>query len=161
MTHPTPVSPLALPFDLGALPLLSAGQSRVTLVKGERLISHAMVIAEGGEVTLHAHRNEEHIFLVLAGQARFEFLPPHEPILLKPLQGILIPADCFYSFRSLGEHNLVLARVGSSRGPDTLRVGLDGLPLRGKGAEAGWRPGLPDPGGRTLGGSVQDTGLLP
>ena len=76
MTSATPAPPIAVPFDLGSLPLLSAGQSRLTLVKGDRLTSHAMVIAEGGENSLHAHRNEEHIFLVLAGQARFEFLPP-------------------------------------------------------------------------------------
>lgn len=150
MTSTTPGAPAAIPFDLGSIPLLAAGQARVTLAKGERLISHAMVIAEGGENTLHAHRNEEHIFLVLSGQARFEFLPPLNPLLLGPLQGILLPADCFYSFRSVGEQNLVFARVGSSRGPEAARVGLDGLPLRGKSAEGGWQPGVPDPQGRLL-----------
>jgi quercetin dioxygenase-like cupin family protein len=151
MTNPPPEAPAAVPFDLGSTPLLAGGQSRVTLVKGERLTSHLMVIAEGGESTLHAHRNEEHIFLVLAGQARFQFLPPQDPVRLEPLQGILIPADCFYSYCSVGEQNLVFVRVGSTRGSDAARVGLDGLPVRGKSPEAGWRPGVPDPSERRLG----------
>ena len=158
MTSATPAAPIAVPFDLGSLPLLSAGQSRLTLVKGDRLTSHAMVIAEGGENSLHAHRNEEHIFLVLAGQARFEFLPPQEPVLLGLLQGILIPADCFYSYCSVGEHNLVFARVGSTRGPDAARVTLDGKELRGKSAEAGWQPGVAEPGARCLGDLFRPAG---
>lgn len=95
MTSASPRQTVAIPFDLGAIPLLAGGQARLNLARGERLISHVLVIAEGGETTLHAHRNEEHIFLVLAGQARFEFLPPQDPVQVGPLQGILIPADCF------------------------------------------------------------------
>lgn len=110
-----------------------------------------MVIAEGGEVTLHAHRQEEHIFLVLSGQARFEFLPPQDPMLLAALQGILIPADCFYSFTSVGTENLVMLRIGSARGPESVRVGLDGQHLRGKSAAAGWKEGVADQDGRNLG----------
>lgn len=141
----------AVPFELNSTPLLALGQSRITLVKGERLISHGMVIAEGGEFTMHAHRHEEHIFVVLTGQARFEFLPPQEPLLLDPLQGILIPADCFYSFCSAGEENLVLLRVGSVRGPEAVRIGVDEQPLQANSAAAGWKAGLPDQDGRTVG----------
>lgn len=153
-TDPTPrkreKSPAAIPFKLGSSPLLARGQSRFTLVQGERLISHGMVVAEGGEVTLHAHRHEEHIFLVLSGQARFVFLPPQDQVLLGVLQGILIPADCFYSYSSVGQDNLVMVRVGSARGPEAVRIGLDGQPLRGKSAAAGWQEGVPDQDGRTL-----------
>lgn len=150
MDHPHPPAPVAVPFSMGGIPLLAKGQSRITLVEGERLISHVMVIAEGGETRMHAHRHEEHIFFVLAGQARFMFLASPEPVDLGPVQGILIPADCFYSFRSVGEQNLVLARVGSRRGPDAQRVGLDGLPLRGKSDHAGWQPGVVEQAGHVL-----------
>lgn len=150
--------PAAVPFELGALPLLSHGKSRTTLVKGDRLISHGMVIAEGGESRMHAHRHEEHIFLVLSGQARFVFLSPQEPMLLGRLQGILIPADCFYRYCSSGEENLVMVRVGSARGPDAVRVGLDEQPLRGMSAAAGWQDGVPDEDGRTLGDLMRPSG---
>lgn len=135
---------------MDSIPLLAKGQSRITLVEGERLISHVMVIAEGGETRMHAHRHEEHIFLVLAGQACFIFLASPEPVHLGPLQGILIPADCFYNYSSVGEQNLVLARVGTVHGPDTARVGLDGNQLRGKSGHAGWQPGVVEQEGHVL-----------
>ncbi|MFM7087897.1 MAG: hypothetical protein ACKOXO_13060 [Cyanobium sp.] len=143
-------TPAAIPFSLGSMPLLAAGHSRLSLVQGERLSGHGMVIAEGGEVTLHAHHHEEHLFLVLAGAVRFSFLPPGEPLLLRPLEGILLPAGCFYSYFSVGEQNLVMARVGTTRGPEASRVGLDGQPLRGNSDRAGWQPARPDPQGRRV-----------
>jgi mannose-6-phosphate isomerase-like protein (cupin superfamily) len=150
MTESTPAAPVAVPFDLGATPLLDGGHSRLCLARGERLMSHVMVITEGGEVTFHAHRNEEHIFFVLTGEACFDFLPPQESMTLGPLQGILIPADCFYRYRSEGQGNLVLARMGPTPGPDTRRVGLDGQPLRGASGESGWQPAVPELAGRLL-----------
>jgi mannose-6-phosphate isomerase-like protein (cupin superfamily) len=150
MTHSIPEAPVAVPFDLGATPLLDAGHSRLCLARGERMMSHVMVITEGGEINFHAHHNEEHIHFVLAGEACFDFLPPQESMTLGPLQGILIPADCFYRFRSVGQGNLVLFRMGTTPGPDTRRVGLDGQPLRGGSGESGWRPAVPEAGGRLL-----------
>lgn len=138
----SPVS--AVTFDLGPTPLLAGGQSRMQLVSGDRLLSHILVVAQGGEVKLHAHKDEEHIFLILAGQARFSFATCSETLLLGPLQGIQIPSDCFYSYRSIGTENLVIYRVGTIPDARTSRIGLDGLPLRGKSQEGGWRPSTPD-----------------
>lgn len=150
MTHAIPDQPVAEAFDLGSIPLLAFGHERLTLAKSERLISHVMVIAEGGEIAFHAHRNEDHLFIVLAGEVQFDFLPPQDSMRLGPLQGILIPSDCYYRFRSVAPENLVLARVGSTPGPTAQRVGLDGRPLRGKSAESGWQPAQADPSGGQL-----------
>lgn len=150
MSKPDSEAPIPIPFDIGSLQLLASGQSRHTLAVGKRLISHGMVIAEGGENTMHAHYDEEHVFLVLSGHAHFAFVAPQKPILLTPLQGILIPAGCFYSFCSTGTDNLTFVRVGTARDSNTKRVGLDGQELRGKSSEAGWQAGILDHEARNL-----------
>jgi len=76
MSDSAAATPAAIPFSLGSTPLLAGGHSRLSLVQGDGLSGHVMVIAEGGEVTLHAHNHEEHLFLVLSGEVRFSFLPP-------------------------------------------------------------------------------------
>jgi hypothetical protein len=43
-----------------------------------------------------------------------------------------------------------MARVGTTRGAEASRVGLDGLPLRGNSDRAGWQPARPDSQGRRL-----------
>jgi len=48
--------PAAVPFELGATPLMARGQSRTTLVRGDRLVSHGMVIA--GRVPLRGVKPE-------------------------------------------------------------------------------------------------------
>lgn len=147
----SPESPVsAVTFDLGPTPLLAAGQSRARLVSGDHLLSHVVVVAQGGEITLHAHKNEEHIFLILAGKAKFSFANRSETILLGPLQGIQIPSDCFYSYCSIGSDNLVIYRVGTLPDAQTTRIGHDGRPLRGKSPEGGWKPVTSDINGRVL-----------
>lgn len=123
------VEPAAIPFNVVASQATDSNPTRLTLAKGERLICHAMVIPTGGELDFHAHLNEEHIFFVTEGEAEFNFLNEQQTIRLGPLQAVLIPAGCFYRYCSVGDGSLVMTRVGTIRGPDARRIGLDGKAL--------------------------------
>lgn len=129
MTNPPVDSPVAIAFDLGAIKPPKPGFCRWVLAKGERLISHAMVIPKGGEPDFHAHLHEDHLFLVIDGEAQFEFVTEQESIRLGRLQALFIPDGCYYRFCSVGDQELVFARVGTTRGPDAQRIILDGTSL--------------------------------
>jgi quercetin dioxygenase-like cupin family protein len=68
--------------------------------------------ASGGENELHAHPNEDHLFLVLQGRA--EFYGPHEETrTLTKHEFVLLPRNTYYSFKSIDEEPLVMLRVGT------------------------------------------------
>ena len=68
---------------------------------------------KGGENGLHAHMAEDHIFLVLQGEAQF-FTPDGPLPVVKKHQALFLPKGAFYSFSNEGGENLVLARFGST-----------------------------------------------
>jgi mannose-6-phosphate isomerase-like protein (cupin superfamily) len=129
MTEQPSDAPVAVGFNLGAIQPKNSGFSRWILAKGQRLITHAMVIPQGGELDFHAHLNEEHIFIVINGEAQFEFANAQVSMRLGQLQSVLIPPGCYYRFCSVGKEKLVLTRVATIRGLDAKRVGLDGKSL--------------------------------
>jgi mannose-6-phosphate isomerase-like protein (cupin superfamily) len=128
----------ATKFSMKA-PLLSKGRTMDTLAKTETFWCAIKVYAEGGENTAHTHTEEDHVFVVLQGQATFHINQPEETTVVNAHEGVLVPHGAYYWFQSSGEENLVLFRVGNkpsgySRGEDD-RIGVDGKALPGHSKE--------------------------
>ncbi len=93
--------------------------------------------ASGGENELHAHANEDHLFVVLQGGARF-YGPRDETRDVAKHDCVLIPAGAFYWFHATSEEPLVMLRVGAALdvNQDVLaRVDIEGKPFGGYSAE--------------------------
>ena len=87
---------------------------------------------KSGENGLHAHIDEDHIFVVLEGEAQFYDLDGALPV-LKKHQALMLPKGCFYSFSNDGDGaagHAALRRHGEE---------LDGRPARSEG-QANPRP---------------------
>ena len=97
--------------------------------------SHMSVIlktyASGGENALHAHPNEDHVFLILQGGATF-YGPRGETRKVAKNDCVLIPSGALYWFAAdEGGEALVMARIGATvdASKDVLaRVDQDGAP---------------------------------
>jgi mannose-6-phosphate isomerase-like protein (cupin superfamily) len=131
-------TPEATKFSL-KVPLLSKGRTMDLLAMTETFRADIKVYAEGGENTLHTHAEEDHLFLVLQGQATFHLNLPEEVVIVNRHEGVLVPKGAYYWFQSTGDENLVLFRVGNKPSGyvrrDDDRVGVDGRPLPGHSAE--------------------------
>lgn len=68
--------------------------------------------ATGGENELHAHSNEDHLFIILQGAATF-YGPHGEEKVLKKNGGIILPKGVLYRFIAHEDEPLVLLRVGA------------------------------------------------
>lgn len=131
-------------FDLRGTPLLASGRSDEVLAAGEHLVARVKVYASGGENASHAHVDEEHLFLVVAGVARFHFgRGGEEQVDIGANQGVLLPPGTFYRFEALGDENLVLIRVGQGHRGATRRIGADGASMAGSSAANRHQPGVP------------------
>lgn len=169
-----------VPFRVHDVALLRSGQTHELVARLGALWAHVKVYAEGGENGLHAHVDEDHLFLVLSGEAAFRD-GSGQTMVVGALEGIAIAHGELYSFRSCGTSNLVLLRVGAPRdtrlvegdlnellrGPDipvgvTGRVGPDGLgaPVDAPANGTGALPGVAL-GDRTLGRPVYASGGVP
>src|SRR5438105_15786082 len=82
----------ATAFKLTGTQLLSVGRSDRVVAKSENLTARIKVYAEGGENTLHSHSREEHMFLVLAGQATFRLGREEREQVVNQFEGVLLPA---------------------------------------------------------------------
>src|SRR5262249_15816279 len=112
-------------------PLLSAGRTTSFIVQTDLLGMAVKVYAEGGENTLHAHTTNDHVHMVLEGQATFYDEDGKETVVNK-YEGMFLPKGAYYYFKSSGDTNLVLlssyAYAPGDRGEDG-RLGADGKPL--------------------------------
>lgn len=109
--------------------LLSRGRSHIYLAQAKNLHVVIKCYATGGENEFHTHFDEDHTFVVLQGQARFQ-KPDAEPMILGRNEGILLPAGAYYKFESCGTEPLVMLRVGASSGESSDdRIGRDGTLL--------------------------------
>lgn len=129
-------------------PLLSEGRSMELLASANIMNAHIKVYAEGGENVLHAHKTEDHLFVVLEGQATFHLDADDKVTIVEKHEGVMIPKGAYYWFQSSGDTNLVLLRVGARPqlgGPDD-RVAPDGGPLPGHSAANKHVEGVPIPG---------------
>jgi len=112
-------------------PLLSAGRTTSFIVQTDLLSVAVKVYAEGGENTLHAHTTNDHLHMVLDGQATF-YDEDGKTTVVNKYEGMFLPKGALYYFKSTGDTNLVLmssyAYAPGDRGEDG-RIGGDGKPL--------------------------------
>lgn len=121
--------------------LLDNGRSNTPIAETDNMWARLKVYASGGENTLHAHPNEDHMFIILAGTAQFHG-PNGEEKTLGRNEGIMLPAGSFYNFEATSEEPLVLLRVGCSandRDDHLKRIAVDGGPLPGKSRANKWK----------------------
>jgi mannose-6-phosphate isomerase-like protein (cupin superfamily) len=124
------------PIDL-RIPLLSAGMSRDLLCEGENSTFriHCYSTGMGEKHGFHAHVKEEHLFIVLHGQAVFSSLDGRLPP-VGPNKGIWLPKGCFYEFVNPGPEPLVVLRFGAQASDlaKMSRVTPEGEPISGRGS---------------------------
>lgn len=89
--------------------------------------------ATGGENELHAHSNEDHLFVVLQGGAIF-YGPRGEMREVAKNDCVLIPCGALYKFHAKEEEPLVLLRIGAAIDPTgniLARIDEKGAPFGG------------------------------
>lgn len=148
MTQTAKTAPPATTFELRSA-LLEQGRTMDLLGATEHLAAHIKVYAEGGENTIHAHSQEEHLFVILAGEATFHLGHEDTVKVLRKHQGVIIPANSYYWFVSSGNENLVLLRVGAkAQGWNSFddRVDVNGQPFPGDSAANKEKPIIVRPG---------------
>ena len=121
--------------------LVSQGHTKDLLAEADGMTFHIHAYGpKGGENGLHAHLNEDHIFVVLQGQAQFYDLDGPLPA-LKKNQALMLPKGCFYSFANETDDPLVMIRFGASHNklPEG-RLDPQGKPIPGRGKAAGSKP---------------------
>lgn len=119
-------------FELGAQ-LPRQGRTDTPIAATDNMWVVLKTYAACGENELHAHTNEDHVFVVLQGRATF-YGPNGEIKTVGQHEGVMLPAGSMYWFRAADETPLVMLRVGaaSNDNPDRFaRIGGDGLPLDG------------------------------
>jgi mannose-6-phosphate isomerase-like protein (cupin superfamily) len=107
------------------------GRGATLLAATDRMWVNLKTYAEGGENALHAHTNEDHTFIVLAGEAIF-YGPDGETARLGKNQGILLPRNVAYRFHAVEGEPLVILRMGTIIDPERPafeRMGPDGKPV--------------------------------
>jgi mannose-6-phosphate isomerase-like protein (cupin superfamily) len=113
--------------------LPTQGRTDTPMAATDRMWVVLKTYASDGENELHAHPNEDHVFLVLQGEADF-YGPKGELKRVKKHDGILLPRGSFYWFKAFGDEPLVMARIGAVVDPakDALaRIDSEGKPMDG------------------------------
>jgi len=134
-------------FNLKA-PVLAEGRDDQVLSRTQDLSLRLKVYAEGGENAMHYHRDEDHAFIVLQGEATFHLETDDNTRVVGQWEGIMIPKGAPYFFTSTGDVNLVLLRAGSPgireqgdrlapsggvlEGHSEANKHVDGIPVPGK-----------------------------
>lgn len=110
--------------------LPSKGRSDIPIGATDRMTVILKSYADGGENEIHAHPHEDHVFVVLQGQASF-YGPNGELKQANAYDGVVLPAGTFYRFVSSGGIPLVMIRIGcADPGSDVFaRIQVDGSPL--------------------------------
>ena len=115
--------------------LVSQGHTRVLLAETDNSTFRIHCYGpKSGENGLHAHVDEDHVFVVLQGEAQFYDMNGALPV-LKKHQALMLPKGCFYSFSNDGDEPLVMLRFGAM--------------------EKNWKGGRLDPQGEPLAGRSQ------
>ena len=95
-------------------PRITDGRSHMPLVRTDVLMSGLNYYAPGRKNKLHTHPGEDHMFVVLDGQATF-FDKDEKATVLGKGEGILLPEGHFYQFESSGDTPLALLRFAAYR----------------------------------------------
>jgi mannose-6-phosphate isomerase-like protein (cupin superfamily) len=118
--------------------LVSSGHTKDLLAKTDGTTFHIHCYGpKGGENGLHTHVDEDHIFVVLQGEAQFSGINGLLPV-LKKNQALMLPKGCFYSFSNEGTEPLVMIRFGAKdKKLPSHRLDPDGKPIPGRGSKPG------------------------
>jgi mannose-6-phosphate isomerase-like protein (cupin superfamily) len=118
--------------------MLDQGRTDTVLAATEDLSVRLKVYASGGENELHSHVDEDHVFVIMQGSARF-YGPEGETVDLGANQGMMMPKGMFYRFHATSTDDcLVMLRVGTpnfQKQAKEDRMGMDGKPLVGDSKE--------------------------
>jgi mannose-6-phosphate isomerase-like protein (cupin superfamily) len=101
-------------FSMRNLPLLEQGTTYDSLATAPNLWLSIKVYASGGENALHAHRAEDHAFIVLQGEAIFTFGDGSQRK-VGQYEGVMLPRNVHYKFEADAKQNLVLLRMGGGQ----------------------------------------------
>ena len=129
-------------------PRITGGRSHMPLARTDVLMSGLNYYAPGRKNKLHTHPGEDHVFVVLDGEATF-YDREQNTTVLKRGDGILLPEGHFYQFENSGKTDLALLRFaaykpdrkevrrleegGTTRTEDEMEyVCVDGSPVEGK-----------------------------
>jgi mannose-6-phosphate isomerase-like protein (cupin superfamily) len=123
--------------------LVSEGHTRHLLAKTDLMTFHLHCYApKGGENGMHAHVEEDHLFVCLEGEAQFRGLDGPLPPLRKH-QALFLPRGCQYCFSNETDKPLVMIRFGAGpKSSGSSRLDPKGEPIRGRGHETGIKPVL-------------------
>lgn len=101
-------------FSMRNLPLLEGGATMELLGLAPMLWAHSKVYSTGGENALHSHEIEDHVFLILQGEATFHF-GDGSTADVRAFQGVTVPRGTRYRFHANESGgNLVMFRVGAA-----------------------------------------------
>jgi len=108
-------------------PHITGGRSHIPLVKTDHMNVGLNYYTPGRKNRLHTHPGEDHIFLVVDGQATF-YNKEHQATVLNKGEGIMLPENHYYYFASTGDQPLALFRVSAKKGnnPKVVRVDTEG-----------------------------------
>ena len=130
-------------FDL-RIPLLKKGRSHKVVAQTDIMNVAMKCYAEGGENALHTHLEEDHVFVIMDGKARF-FDKDGELATLGKHQAILAPKGWYYYFESCGDRPLIMLRFGAYV-KKPARMGVDGREMPPDSPENKHVPPVPIPG---------------
>ena len=131
-----PSCPTPTTFQLRAA-LPKQGRGQAIMAATDRMWVNLKVYASGGENELHAHMNEDHVFIILQGAAIFR-APDGGTTRLTRNYGLMLPRGTTYSFTADEAEPLVLLRVGAVVDPEKSawsRTDASGKPLAGNAVE--------------------------
>ncbi len=108
-------------------PRITGGRSHMPLVRTDVLMSGLNYYAPGRKNKLHTHPGEDHMFVVLDGEATF-FDKDEKQTVLGKGEGILLPEGHYYQFASTGETALALLRFAAYKHDrkDVRRIDVSG-----------------------------------
>ncbi|HXG51914.1 MAG TPA: cupin domain-containing protein [candidate division Zixibacteria bacterium] len=107
-------------------PRITGGRSHIPLARTEHINVGLNYYCVGRKNKLHTHPGEDHIFVVVDGQATF-YDKDDRPTVLNKGEGILLPENHYYYFQNSGDRPLALLRVSAKKGsPAFVRVDVEG-----------------------------------
>jgi len=121
--------------------LVSAGHTKDLLAGTDHMTFHIHCYGpKGGENGLHAHVDEDHVFVVLQGEAQFYGANGLLPV-LKKNQALMLPRGAFYSFANETDEPLVMIRFGAmDKTAPGGRLDPQGQPIPGRSKQKGAKP---------------------
>ena len=107
-------------------PFITGGRSHMPLARTDVVTVVLNYYAVGRKNTLHTNPGQDHVFVVLDGEATF-YDRDDKATVLKKGQGIMLPDGWYYWFQNTGEKPLALLRFGARKEkPEVGRIDIKG-----------------------------------